>query len=161
RAKNLPQKSNFLEHKGLDARTGKSNFDISESMLIRLIELIRGRSAMLAMLCKTTVARKVLSHVWKRKDCLANLQIRRIDAGASFGAASDSFPLLAPRGSPQPHPPCRVYRRLCDAQPVTTIGFHNNQLIADMSAFDRWKHLEGQDAGRWRSGVKHDCSRVM
>jgi methylase of polypeptide subunit release factors len=34
---NLPEKSNFQGHVGLDAITGKSNFDISEWMLIRLL----------------------------------------------------------------------------------------------------------------------------
>ena len=52
---NLPTKSNFQKHAGLDAITGKSNFDISEWMLIKLLESLRGRRAWLAMLCKTAV----------------------------------------------------------------------------------------------------------
>ena len=63
---NLPVKSNFQGRGGLDAVTGKSNFDISESMLIRLSEALSGREATLAMLCKTSVARKVLAFGWKR-----------------------------------------------------------------------------------------------
>ncbi|NLS95766.1 MAG: SAM-dependent DNA methyltransferase [Planctomycetaceae bacterium] len=57
---NLPEKSNFHRYAGLDAITGKSNFDISEWMLIQLLECLDGRRATLAMLCKTAVARKVL-----------------------------------------------------------------------------------------------------
>ena len=53
---NLPQKTNFQNHNGLDAITGKSNFDISEWMLIKLLERLAGRNATLAMLCKTAVA---------------------------------------------------------------------------------------------------------
>ena len=34
---NLPSKSNFQNRKGLDAVTGKANFDISEWMLIQLM----------------------------------------------------------------------------------------------------------------------------
>ena len=52
---NLPQKTNFQNHNGLDAITGKSNFDISEWMLIKLLERLAGRNATLAMLCKTAV----------------------------------------------------------------------------------------------------------
>ena len=37
-SRNLPQKTNFQGLRGFDARTGKSNFDIAEWMLIRLIE---------------------------------------------------------------------------------------------------------------------------
>jgi hypothetical protein len=47
---NLPVKSNFQQLNGFDAKTGKSNFDISEWMLIRLVELLQGRDALLAML---------------------------------------------------------------------------------------------------------------
>src|SRR5262249_41946428 len=63
---NLPRKSNFQNHSGLDALTGKSNFDISEWMLLRALEWLNGRRATLAVLCKTTTARKILSHGWKQ-----------------------------------------------------------------------------------------------
>ncbi|MCZ8250782.1 MAG: SAM-dependent methyltransferase, partial [Microcystis sp. LE19-195.1E] len=60
--KNLPQKSNFQGYQGLDAITGKSNFDISEWMLIKLIECLNHRSAYLAIICKTAVSRKILNY---------------------------------------------------------------------------------------------------
>ena len=37
---NLPEKKNFMGLRGMDARTGKSNFDIAEWMLIQLIEAL-------------------------------------------------------------------------------------------------------------------------
>ena len=39
---NLPTKSNFRRFNGLDAITGKSNFDISEWMLLHLLECLSG-----------------------------------------------------------------------------------------------------------------------
>lgn len=38
---NLPQKSNFQDYSGFSAKTGKSNFDISEWMLIKLLLTLR------------------------------------------------------------------------------------------------------------------------
>ena len=29
------------------------------------------------------------------------------------------------------------------------------------TAYERWKHLGGEEVYKWRSGVKHDCSKVM
>ena len=55
---NIPRKSNFRADKGLDALTGKSNFDISEWMLLRICDWVQNKHAVVAMLCKTTVARK-------------------------------------------------------------------------------------------------------
>jgi hypothetical protein len=34
-------------------------------------------------------------------------------------------------------------------------------LLADIPAYERWKHLCGGGEASWRSGIKHDCSKVM
>ena len=34
-------------------------------------------------------------------------------------------------------------------------------LLADIAAYHRWKHLCGHETLRWRSGIKHDCAKVM
>ena len=52
---NLPEKSNFQGHSGIEALMGKSNFDISEWMLLRALEWIEGQDATLAILCKVAV----------------------------------------------------------------------------------------------------------
>ena len=43
-SKNLPEKSNFQGHSGIAAITGKSNFDISEWMLIKYLEWLKGNA---------------------------------------------------------------------------------------------------------------------
>jgi len=45
-----------------------------------------------------------------------------------------------------------------------TIGFHGKTLIADETAFVELRHLTRltpDDRYRWRSGVKHDCAKIM
>ena len=64
-SKNLPEKNNFQRHRGFAAKTGKANFDISEWMLIKLLESLNQKKASIAMLCKTATARKVLTYAWK------------------------------------------------------------------------------------------------
>ena len=159
---NLPKKSNFQNFDGLAALTGKSNFDISEWMLTKLLEILAGRTATMAMLCKTAVARKVLVHGWKKDISLANAEIHPIDAAVSFEAAVDACLLVCSLSPGSHNRNCRVYRRLGDPEPTATIGYRDGQLVANVPAFERWKHLAGGDkAYQWRSGVKHDCSRVM
>jgi hypothetical protein len=159
---NLPAKSNFKKFNGLEALTGRSNFDISEWMLIKLLEILAGRTATMAMLCKTAVARKVLVHAWKTDISLASSEIHSIDAAFSFGAAVDACLLVCSLAPASHDRYCRVYRGLGGTEPAATIGYHVGQLVADVSAFERWKHLGGGDTDyRWRSGVKHDCSKVM
>lgn len=56
---------------------------------------------------------------------------------------------------------CRIYTGLLEDQPFRVFGFRNAHLVADVQLFERWKHLEGKEWYQWRSGIKHDCSKVM
>ncbi len=158
---NLPSKSNFQGLNGFDAITGKSNFDISEWMLIQLLKQISGRSAVLAMLCKTAVARKVLRHAWKTKMQIERSTTFGIDAMAEFGAAVDAC-LLVCQLEPGAHSTeCAVFESLDASDPSSKIALRGNRLIADLDAHLSHGHLLGTSPIKWRSGIKHDCSRVM
>lgn len=158
---NLPQKTNFQNHNGIDALTGKSNFDISEWMLIRLLGLLHGRTATMAMLCKSAVARKVL--VYARKNCISieNAEIHTIDAVKFFGAAVDACLFVCSLTPSSNNQDCLVFRHLGEKSPTQIIGYQDGQLIADLAAYNRWKHLEGEEVYKWRSGIKHDCAKIM
>ena len=158
---NLPIKSNFHRLNGFDAITGKSNFDISEWMLSHLLECLSGRSATVAMLCKTSVARKVLKYIWNK-----NLQIREsaiysINALEHFGASVDACLLVCILEPGKNSRECRMYRNLDTSISESVISYHRDRLIANLSSFQRCEHLYGKSSRKWRSGIKHDCSRVM
>lgn len=158
---NVPAKTNFNGHHGLDAITGKANFDISEWMLIRLIEAMNGRRGAIAMLCKSAVARKALRHAWKNQLAIDSAAIYRIDAARHFAAAVEAVLLFVrfdPGGKGRT---AGVFSSLSDETPASRIGFDGGLLIADVRAHERWKHLRAEAAMNWRSGIKHDCSRVM
>lgn len=158
---NLPTKSNFQGHKGLDAITGKSNFDISEWMLLHFLEWLDGRNATLAMLCKTAVARKVLQNAWKQGLQIRRAEIHRIDAAGQFDAAVDACLLCCYLQPGERTTDCQVYETLNDSSLRRTFGYNDGRLVANIDAYRRWRHLLGESAYRWRSGVKHDCSKVM
>lgn len=158
---NLPIKSNAKRLSGLDAITGKSNFDISEWMLTHLLGALSGRNAVLAMLCKTTVARKVLHHAW-----LNNHQIERsstfgISAVDHFGASVDACLLISVLRPGANSKACDVFPTLESPKPDTTFGMRKGRLVADLNALGTYGHLFGKSPLKWRSGIKHDCSRVM
>jgi len=47
------------------------------------------------------------------------------------------------------------------ADTESVIGYEDGKLLADIAAYQRWKHLCGEEVMRWRSGIKHDCSMIM
>jgi len=160
-SQNLPVKSNFQNRNGFDAITGKANFDISEWMLIRLLETMNGRRGTLAMLCKASVARKALVHGWKNGIALERSAIYRIDADLHFAAAVDAALLVTHFAPGASDLTAKVYPHLRSEDTPTVIGYEDDTLLADIAAYHQWKHLRGEERLKWRSGIKHDCSKVM
>jgi hypothetical protein len=159
--KNLPSKDNFQNHLGLDAITGKSNFDISEWMLIQSIEWLQQRGGCLAMLCKTSVARKILNHLRTRNLNLTYCSSYGIDAKKYFNASVESCLLFCKFGSVSTNYFCDVFNSL-ESTEYQRIGYRHNILVRDVVAFDRVSNLYHPNPEiKWRSGVKHDCSSVM
>ena len=161
-SENLPEKSNFHGRAGIEAITGKSNFDISEWMLLRYLEWLEGASGIIAVLCKTAVARKILLHSWKKNAPVASARIYKIDALTHFGAAVDAcfFVLEVKPGSRVLT--CDMFDSIDAEVPSHTAGFHDGHVINDVPTFNKFRHLLGPETHYiWRSGVKHDCSKVM
>ncbi|WP_334193489.1 hypothetical protein [Pararhodobacter sp.] len=162
KSSNLPTKSNFQGHKGLDALTGKANFDISEWMLLNQLEWLRGRSGWIAMLVKASVARKILRQAWKRADPVGRASIYKVDAMQHFGAAVEACLFVLPVSIGERSQDCDVFESLEATEPQSTIGFHDGVLVSDVMSYMRNRTLIGANRHYvWRSGVKHDCSKVM
>lgn len=160
---NLPPKQNLPGRSGLEGLTGKSNFDVSEWMLFRLLEAISSRRATLAMLCKSAVARRVLARAWEAGLPIMSSEIRPIDAVRHFAARIDACLLICRCGNATPAASdCRVFQALESRQSNRAFGRRDGRLVADVAAYERVQHLiSGAEHRRWRSGIKHDCSSVF
>jgi len=132
-SKNIPRKENFQNFSGLDAMTGKSNFDISEWMLIRLLESLNEQDARLAMLCKTSVARKVLKYAWKNKIHLANSAIYKIETEKYFNASVDACLLFCEFSKSVQNTIGKIFESLTAENPSQEIGFKNNELSLQLT----------------------------
>jgi hypothetical protein len=159
-SKNLPEKSNFQGLRGFDARTGKSNFDIAEWMLIRLIEALPAEGS-IAMLCKTMTARKVLRYFWKINEGRNNTMLFNINAKAEFNVAVDAC-LFFTTGKRSNDRIATVYSDLDTSSSSTKFGFVDGDLVSDIGEYQLHKKLDGGSSNYvWRSGIKHDASKVM
>jgi hypothetical protein len=159
--RNLPVKTNFQRHAGFAAKTGKANFDISEWMLIRLLEALQGIPATVAMLCKTSTARKVLRHAWIERFDVGPSSMHLIDANAHFGASVDACLLYTHTGMGDAEATATVYPKISFENPGRTFGLFSGELVSDIDAYRRLRDVDGLEYRRWRSGVKHDAAKIM
>jgi len=162
-SKNLPAKENFKGLRGLDALTGKSNFDVSEWMILRLLQALAGSEATVGVLCKSAVARRVIAFAANQGWAVSPGAIWRIDAGKHFGAAVDAVLFVCrvlPRAAAGPAT-WPVFASLDAAQPEARLGVADGALVADLDAYCRSQAIAGSSDPEWRSGLKHDCARVM
>ncbi len=158
---NVPAKSYLDNLRGIEALTGRSNFDISEWMLRRSLEWLDGRDGLLAVLCKTAVARRVLAYAWKNDLTTASASLYRLDAQEHFGVAVDAGLLLIRTRSTGRSKECLVYPSLHAERASGMFGWRDGMLIADIRLYEKWKHLAGKGLRGWRSGIKHDASKVF
>lgn len=159
-SKNLPKKTNFQGRRGIEAITGSGNFDISEWMLLRHVDWLSSREGALAMLCKYSVARKIMKRIRQNKKHRLFGHIYSIDAMRFFSASVDAclFVLTTDQGNAD----CEVYSSLSSSEPAYVIGERDGYLVRNVDVYEKNRSMRGQDpAYIWRSGVKHDCSKIM
>lgn len=161
---NLPKKTNYQKQKGLDAKTGRANFDISEYMLVQLLQALAGRRARLAMLVKTSVARRVLLHAWKNNFPIARSALYSIDAAKHFDVATSACLFVTdicgegegPEYFATTHPSLEL-----PAASAKLALIDDQFLVSDADAYHAAKYLLAKDGPRWRSGIKHDAAKIL
>lgn len=158
---NLPRKTNIKRLRGIEARTGESNFDIAEHIWLKLIKELAPEKPTIALLCKTSVARNVLQFAFDANLPITNASIRKIDAKKWFGAAVEACLFCVEIGSGERHYEAAVYENLYATEPESTIGIVGKQLVADMEAYQQLATAGGTSPITWRQGLKHDAASVM
>ena len=159
-SRNIPDKSNFQNRRGIEAITGSGNFDISEWMLLRHADWLTNRNGAIAVLCKYSVARKVMQQIMRKSNPLYCGHIYPIDAKKHFNASVNACLFVLVTGNENSD--CNLYEGLDSTTPLRAIGVRNNFIVNDILTYEQSKHLLGQDPKYiWRSGVKHDCAKVM
>jgi hypothetical protein len=159
-SKNLPTKSNFKGHSGFDALTGKSNFDIAEFILLKLIRDFTGEKVSIAMLCKNTVIRNLVEATKKQNLPITNIQAFNFDAASEFDVACDASLFVADITNESAARTCNV-SRLEDVSTHSVFGWVGEDFVSNVSLYTLTRQIEGVSPFVWRQGIKHDCSGIM
>jgi len=157
---NLPLKSNIKGLRGIEAITGKANFDIAEYIILLMIQKFSYRKGKIAMLCKGTVIRNLVRDMRKLSLKINNLQTLKIDAKREFGVSADGALFVADIGTETGNS-CTVTSIYDTDTPNIKIGWFDNKFVSNIKLYKKHKYLDGKSPFEWRHGVKHDASKIL
>jgi len=161
---NTPNKTNFQKLSGIEAKLGKANFDIAEWILINLIENVQNYSnTTISMLCKTITARKVLKYIWEKNLNINSISIHQIDSKKYFDVSVDACLFIFNIDKNKvTEKIATVYDNIDFKNKISTFGLYENQLFSNINSYLKYKKFNKEDKDyQWRSGIKHDASKVM
>jgi hypothetical protein len=156
-----PPKRRIEGLNGLAALTGASNFDVAEAVWLKLIGELADLAPTIALLCKTSVARRILERAHRERLPIASASIHRLNAARWFGAAVDACLFKVGLGEPEDLREVPVFESLAQTHPRSTMGFARGWLIADGEAYALSAIADGACPLTWRQGLKHDAASVM
>lgn len=157
---NVPVKRNIKRLGGIASITGKSNFDVSECLLINLIQQCAPAKPTVAMLCKEIVVRNLVRDARVLGLELSRVRAFTFDARREFGVHAGASLLVATAGVAGDGT-CAVAPLDDPSGPVTRFGWHGDRFVANHDLYGESRNIDGACPFEWRQGVKHDLSRVM
>jgi len=157
---NLPLKDNFKGYSGLDAITGKGNFDIAEYILLQLLSEFSGYNCTLAMLCKTIVAKNIIRDIDRYSFGIDTADIHIFNTSEVFGVSCDAALFVVKLGKNNNSAVCSVYDYYTNIK-ERQFGWLDGAFFSNISTSENTAKIDGICQFEWRQGVKHDCSKVM
>jgi len=158
-SKNLPQKSNFKNAKGIDAITGKGNFDIGEFISLKMLDLFSKENGHFAFLIKNSVVKNIVFEQKNNKYPIAEIEKHTINAKKEFDAAVDASLFICKFNS-IPEFIAKEFDFYTSKHRVS-LGWINNKFASDIEKYKKYQHLDGICPFEWRQGIKHDCAKIM
>ncbi len=158
-SENLPLKSNLKKHKGIEAITGKSNFDIGEAILNNLLKNFSGHDGCLGFLIKSSV---VKNRIYEQKSGpfrIGELKSLVINSKQEFGVSVEASLFFA-KLNIAPEFVCSELD-FYNSSKITTFGWENGYYAHSIEKYKLYNEIEGKSPFEWRQGIKHDCAKIM
>jgi hypothetical protein len=157
---NLPKKTNFKNHSGLDAMTGKGNFDIAEFITLTMIETFQNMKGNLLLLVKNSVIKNIVFDQNKNRYKIAAIEKHCIDSKKEFNVSVEAA-LFYCKLNTQPTFDCLEFDFYNNQKSQLKFGWLNNKFVSNIDTYIHTKEIDGECPFVWRQGLKHDCSTVM
>lgn len=156
---NLPKKSNFKNQNGLDAMTGKGNFDIAEYITLMLLDAFQTHNGYLALLVKNSVVKNIVFGQKDKKYRVGEIEKYCIDSKKEFNVSVEAA-LLYCQLNLNPSIECNEFD-FYSLEKRLNFGWINTKFVSNLADYNETKEIDGICPFEWRQGIKHDCSNVM
>lgn len=156
---NLPQKSNFKNHKGFEAITGKGNFDIGEYISLVMLKNFQYHNGIFAFLIKNSVVKNLIHDQKHNKFLISKSEKHNIDSKKEFNVSVNASLFLTKLNN-QPDFTCQEFN-FYNKNLITTFGWLNEKFVYSIKDYNHSGSIDGESIFIWRSGLKHDCSKIM
>jgi hypothetical protein len=157
---NLPVKTNFKKAKGIDAITGKGNFDISEYISLMMLNSFSSSSTgTFAFLIKNSVIKNIIYEQRNNEYRISGIEKHIINTQKEFGVTVDASLFLCNLNS-TPEFTAKEFDFYTSKQ-RSTLGWINGKFASDTEKYQKYQSFDGNCPFEWRQGIKHDCAKVM
>ena len=156
---NLPKKSNHKKNKGLDAMTGKGNFDIGEYVTCEMLKNFERHEGVMAFLVKNSVIKNIVNDQKINKFKIGGLSKLTIDSKKEFDASVNASLFYAQLNNGVSFR-CKELD-FYSQEEKKRFGWSNDKFVSSIEDYQTASSVDGKSPFVWRSGVKHDCSKVM
>jgi len=157
---NLPKKTNFKNHSGLDAITGKGNFDIAEYITLTMLDTFQMMKGHLLLLVKNSVIKNIVFDQNKNKYKIASIEKHCIDSKKEFNVSVEAS-LFYCELNAKPQYDCKEFNFYNNQNHYQKFGWIGNKFVSNIDTYSHAKEIDGHCPFIWRQGLKHDCSTVM
>ncbi|PIY06314.1 MAG: hypothetical protein COZ21_02970, partial [Bacteroidetes bacterium CG_4_10_14_3_um_filter_31_20] len=156
---NLPKKSNFKKQNGLDAMTGKGNFDIAEFITLMLLDAFQKHNGYLALLVKNSVVKNIVFDQKDKKYRVGEIEKYCIDSKKEFNVSVEAALLYCQLNS-NPSIECNEFD-FYSLEKRLSFGWLNSKFVSNLADYNQTKEIDGVCPFEWRQGIKHDCTAIM
>ncbi|HUY01386.1 MAG TPA: N-6 DNA methylase [Candidatus Deferrimicrobium sp.] len=157
---NVPFKSNIKGDRGIEALTGKGNFDIAEFIILQMIQQFSNRKGKVAMLCKTSVTKNLVRDFKRLNLKASNFKLLLIDSQKVFNINAEAGFFVADLGISIDHS-CIVSPLDNPDYPAKKFGWINDRFVSNIELYEKYNYIDGKSPFIWRHGIKHDALKVM
>jgi len=156
---NLPKKSNFKNQNGLDAMTGKGNFDIAEYITLMLLDAFQTHNGYLALLVKNSVVKNIVFDQKDKRYRVGEIEKYCIDSKKEFNVSVEASLVYCQLNS-TPCFECNEFD-FYSLEKRLSFGWLNSKFVSNLSDYNETKEIDGVCPFEWRQGIKHDCTAIM